>query len=277
MDKIWHWFVQVASIAVLSIAALTASSAAYATEPVARLITVEEPPASFNNSEQQPEGFVVDLVQALQRHLADSSPIELMPEGRAMLTAEQDSNVLLFSFSRTPEREARYHWLLPVLRKNWQIYQLPQQRRVLKNLADLRKLSAIGVVRGDVRETFLIQQGFTNLVAVTNHQQNLQLLQSGRVEAIASDSLELAYLLRQQPSESLVPELLPKLAMTLSSSDAYLMMPKTAAPALVLRWQQAILALQRNGELAAIASKWQQRIEQELQQKVQRKDHLLLF
>jgi len=55
------------------------------------------------------------------------------------------------------------------------------------------------------------------------------------------------------------------------------MMPKTAAPALILRWQQAILALQRNGELAAIASKWQQRIEQELQQKVQRKDHLLLF
>ncbi len=272
MHKICDWLIHRVCIVLL-----VSGFVVHAEEPVARLITVEEPPASYNNAEQHPDGFAVEIVQAIQRQLGDSSPIELMPEGRAVLTAEQDSNVLLFSFSRTPEREARYHWLLPVVRKNWQIYQLPQQRRVLQNLSDLRKLEAIGVVRGDVRETFLIQQGFTNLVAVTNHTQNLQLLQSGRVEAIASDSLELAYLLRQQPSESLVPELLPKLAMTLSSSDAYLMMPKTAAPALVLRWQQAILALQRNGELAAIASKWQQRIEQDLQQKVQREGHLLLF
>lgn len=238
-----------------------------------RIITVEEPPASFPLADGQLDGFVVDLVKALQRQLNDPSPIELMPEGRAMLTAQQDHNTLLFSFSRTAEREAQYHWILPVLRKRWQIYQPARSRLKLRSLADLRKLDAIGVVRGDVRETYLLQQGLTNLVAVNNHQQNLQMLQTGRVDAIAGDSLELAYQIRQNHSQTAAPTL----ALTLRSSDVYLIMPKSADAGLVARWQQAAQALQHSGELEMIAVQWQQRIQQELHISVQRDGHLLLF
>ncbi len=245
---------------------------AQAESPAQRIITVEEPPASYALPDGQVDGFVVDLVKALQRELNDSTPIELMPEGRAMLTAQQEPNALLFSFSRTAERENLYHWLLPVLQKRWQIYLPVQSQRQLQSLADLRKLNAIGVVRGDVRESYLLQQGFTNLVAVNSHQQNLQMLNSGRVDAIAGDSLELAYQLRQ--SHQTAPL---KLALTLRSSNVYLIMPKNAEAGLVKRWQQAAKALQQRGELEQIAVQWQQRIQQELQINVQRDGHLLLF
>ncbi len=237
-----------------------------------RIITVEEPPASFPLADGQLDGFVVDLVKALQRQLQDDSPIELMPEGRAMLTAQQQHNTLLFSFSRTAERETQFHWVLPVLRKRWQIYLPAKSRLLLRSLTDLRKLNAIGVVRGDVREQYLIQQGLTNLVAVNSHQQNLQMLQSGRVDAIAGDSLELAYQLRQSHQAAPI-----KLALTLRSSDVYLIMPKDADAGLVKRWQQAAKTLQQSGELEQIAVSWQQRIQQELQITVQRDGHLLLF
>lgn len=237
-----------------------------------RIITVEEPPASFVLPDGQPDGFVVDIVKALQRELKDNTPIEMLPEGRAMLTAQQEPNVLLFSFSRTAERENLYHWLLPVLQKSWQIYLPAQSRLQLNSLADLRKLNAIGVVRGDVRETYLIQQGFTNLVAVTSHQQNLQMLNSGRVDAIAGDSLELTYQIKQ--SQQATPL---KLALTLRSSNVYLIMPKNADAGLAARWQQAAKVLQQSGELEQIAVHWQQRIQQELHIKVQRNGHLLLF
>ncbi|TXH97609.1 MAG: transporter substrate-binding domain-containing protein [Rheinheimera sp.] len=252
---------------------LLCGAGARAAEAVAlRILTVEEPPASFHDSAGQPDGFVVDIVKALQRQLKDNTLIELLPEGRAMLTAQQEPDVLLFSFSRTAEREALYHWLLPVLQKRWQIYLPAQSRLQLNSLADLRQLNAIGVVRGDVRESYLLQQGFTNLVAVTSHQQNLQMLNSGRVDAIAGDSLELAYQLRQ--SQQATPL---KLALTLRSSNVYLMMPKNADAGLVTRWQQAAKALQQSGELEQIAVQWQQRIRQELQINVQRDGHLLLF
>lgn len=251
---------------------LVASPCAVADERL-RIITVEEPPASFMLPGGQMDGFVVDVVKALQRQLNDQNPLELMPEGRAMLTAQQESNVLLFSFSRTPEREAAFHWLLPVLTKRWQIYLPHQSTLQLKNLADLRQLSSIGVVRGDVRESYLIQLGFTNLVAVTSHQQNLQMLHTGRVQAIIADSLELAYLLRQHTEQHTAP----KLSMTLRSSHVYLVMPKTADPDLVAHWQQAAKVLQQRGELEQIAVQWQQRIQQELSINVQRDGHLLLF
>ncbi len=241
--------------------------------PALRIITVEEPPASFVGPDGLLDGFVVDLVKALQRQLQDQSALELMPEGRAMLTAQQENNVLLFSFSRTTEREALYHWILPVLQKRWQVYLPAQSLRQLHSLADLRKLSAIGVVRGDVRESYLIQLGFTNLVAVNGHQQNLQMLQSGRVQAIISDSLELAYITRQQNGQQATP----KLAMTLRSSNVYLMMPKAADPQLVQRWQQAAEILQQRGDLEQIAVQWQQRIAQDLHINMQRDGHLLLF
>ena len=238
-----------------------------------RIITVEEPPASFAGLSGMPEGFVVDLVQAIQRQLHDQTPLELMPEGRAMLTAQQEANVLLFSFSRTVEREDQFHWILPVLQKRWQVYLPAHSALALQNLADLRKLSAVGVVRGDVRESYLIQLGFTNLVAVTSHQQNLQMLHNGRVQAIVSDSLELAYVLRQQNNKHTAP----KLAMTLRSSHVYLIMPKNADARLVRLWQHAAQTLQQSGELEQIAVQWQQRIQQELQINLQRDGHLLLF
>jgi polar amino acid transport system substrate-binding protein len=237
-----------------------------------RIITVEEPPASFVLPDGQADGFVVDIVKALQRELHDTTPIELLPEGRAMLTAQQEPNVLLFSFSRTAERENLYHWLLPVLQKRWQIYLPAQSPLQLNSLADLRKLNAIGVVRGDVRESYLLQQGFTNLVAVTSHQQNLQMLNSGRVDAIAGDSLELAYQLRQNQQATAL-----KLALTLRSSNVYLIMPKNADAGLAARWQHAAKTLQQRGELEQIAVQWQQRIQQELHINVQRDGHLLLF
>lgn len=245
---------------------------AQAADTAPRIITVEEPPASFVLPDGQADGFVVDIVKALQRELNDNTPIELLPEGRAMLTAQQEPNVLLFSFSRTPEREALYHWLLPVLQKRWQIYLQAHSRLQLNSLADLRKLNAIGVVRGDVRESYLLQQGFTNLVAVTSHQQNLQMLNSGRVDAIAGDSLELAYQIRQNHQTTA-----PKLALTLRSSNVYLIMPKNADASLVARWQHAAKALQQSGELEQIAVQWQQRIQQELHISMQRDGHLLLF
>ncbi len=241
--------------------------------PEMRIITVEEPPASFAGPAGTPDGFVVDIVKALQRQLKDQTPLELMPEGRAILTAQHEDNVLLFSFSRTAEREQQFHWVLPVLQKRWQIYLQAHSKLEVKSLADLRKLSAVGVVRGDVRESYLIQLGFTNLVAVTSHQQNLQMLNSNRVQAIVSDSLELAYVLRQQADRQTAP----KLALTLRSSNVYLIMPKNADASLVARWQQAAETLQQRGELEQIAVQWQQRIQQELHINVQRDGHLLLF
>lgn len=55
----------------------------------------------------------------------------------------------------------------------------------------LKKVPAIGVTRGDVREEYLIERNFSNLHSVTNHTQNVQLLLLGRLPLIAYEQLGL--------------------------------------------------------------------------------------
>lgn len=237
-----------------------------------RLLTVEEPPASYRNQHGEADGFTVAVVKALQRELGEHQPIEIMPEGRALLTAQQDPNVLLFSFSRTPERESRYHWLLPVLQKRWQVVQRLGHPPV-RSLDALRRLPAVGVVRGDVREAYLQQQHLDNLVAVNMPLQALQLLQADRVQAIVIDQVELAHLLQQQAAGQPVVEA----TWTFHQSEVYLLIPRQASPLLVQRWMQAAQRLRQSGELEAIAVSWQQKIARELGFTVERRGHLLLF
>ncbi len=243
-----------------------------AVRPHLRLITVDEPPASYKNQHGELDGYAVAVVKALQRELADQQPIELMPEGRALLTAEQDPNVLLFSFSRTPAREPLYHWLLPILQKRWQIVQRVGERAV-SSLTTLCQLPAVAVVRGDVRERYLRDRHCRNLVAVGTPQQALAMLQAGRVQALALDSVALAYLLRQQKSAR--PAV--RVSWTFHQSDVYLIMPQHASAALVARWQQAVTRLVRSGELSRLAADWQQQLQQELGIEVQRQGYQLLF
>lgn len=232
-----------------------------------RIITVDEKPSAYLQNDQL-TGFVVELVQALQQQLGDQSPIELLAEDEALQQAQQHGNVLLFSFSRTPLRESQYHWLLPVLHKRW-LVMTREPKPSLRNLAQLRKLQAVGVVRGDIRETFLLQAGLTNLRRARDHRQNLQWLQNGDVDAIATDSLAIALPERQSAPLSQ--------AFELQQSDVYLLMPKTADARLYRRCQQAILQLQQQGTLEQIAIRWQQQLQQQSALPIGRRGTVLRF
>ena len=84
-------------------------------QPAQRIITVVEPPASYDNEHGLAGGYATELVRALQQQVGDHSVIEVMPESRALLTAQQQANVLLFGFSRIASREQAFHWVMPLL------------------------------------------------------------------------------------------------------------------------------------------------------------------
>jgi ABC-type amino acid transport substrate-binding protein len=120
----------------------------------------------------------------------------------------------------------------------------------IRSLDEARALSSIGVVRGDIREEWLLAQGFTNLQASASHAQNLAQLHSGRLDAIAFEPQGLQYLTRER-GQSLSAY---RPSLQLHSSEIWLLMSRQTPAAEVARWQQAAEQLQQNGTLAAIAS-----------------------
>ncbi|MFN6972056.1 MAG: substrate-binding periplasmic protein [Rheinheimera sp.] len=225
-------------------------------KPPLQILTVIEPPASFMDSHGKLTGYATELVQALQTEVNNHSEIQIMPESRVLLTAARQPNVLLFGFSRTVDREAKYHWIMPLLRKRWIIYVHKNNPLQVSNIDDLRNIESIGVVRGDVREEWLSAQGFTNLHSSASHAQNLARLRSGRLQAIAYEPQGMQYLLKETGYP--VDEFRPLLHF--HSSEVWLLMSRQTSAGEVQRWQQGAEQLKLSGKQQQIAQSWQQRL-----------------
>lgn len=226
-----------------------------------RLITVDEAPANFVVNGQL-QGYATDIVQAIQQQLGDTTSIEVLPEDQALHVADTRPNVLLFSFSRTHARENQYIWLLPVLRKKWQLF-MPMQRHGgdtnrIRSESDFASLARLGVVRGDVREAYLKTLGLTNLVSASSPQQMLTLLQQNQLDAIISSQMEIDMLWNQFEFSGVKPAA----RLSFGHSDAYLLFSKDTDPALVAKWQKALSQLRQQGVLRKIAMRWQDKLTQ---------------
>lgn len=219
-----------------------------------RIITVVEPPAAYLDSHGQLTGFSVEVVQAIQRSLDDKTVIEVLPEARAIHIARTEPNVILFSFSRTPKREDEFYWLGQLSVKTWSVYALSTNPPKIQSLEQLRKVKAIGVVRGDIREEWLTEHGFDNLHPSVNHQQNIHRLRSGRLDLIAYESQGIQHLLWEEGLETTDVTSVYKL----KTSDVYMLMSKAGTDLKLMQsWKMAAEKFRQSGQQQFIAEKWQ--------------------
>lgn len=219
-----------------------------------RIITVVEPPASYLDSHGQLTGFSVEVVKAIQKSLNDKTVIEVLPEARAIHIARTEPNVLLFSFSRTTQREHEFYWIGQLSVKTWSVYALSSNPIEIQQLEQLHKVKAIGVVRGDIREEWLTEQGFDNLHPSVNHQQNIHRLRSGRLDLIAYESQGIQHLLWE---EGLTASDI-KTVFNLKTSAVYMLMSKKLTDQkLMQNWKSAADKFKQSGQQQFLAEKWQ--------------------
>lgn len=219
------------------------------------VVAVDEPPANFVDEEGASAGIAVDVLKAMQQALGETSGISFMPEARAINISRNEPNVILLSISRTPFREEHYHWIGPVLKKNWLVYTKKGNEQV-SNIDTLKQLGRLGVVRGDVREEWLVNRKFNNLHSVTRHEQNLQMLLRGRTDAIVYEQFGMIYL-----AESLGLSMSAfSSGLAINQSDVYIAMSISTPIAEVKKWRKAYQIVKNNGELDAINLKWQREL-----------------
>ena len=246
---------------ILAFVFLSSANAVLAVAADFQILAVEEPPTSCRDAAGRPEGLAVDIVHAIQKRLGNRDAVQILPEVRALDIASRSSNVVLLGFSRIPEREDFYYWILPYLRKPWVLYAREGTASTLHTLADAKSLESIGVVRKDVREFYLEQLGFSNLARVANHTQNIKKALAGRISMFAYDPVGLGYACRQLDiaAHTFQPVLV------LKTSDVYIMMSRQGTrPATADQWRDAAQGLKEDGTLDRIARKWAERVAAEI-------------
>jgi len=129
----------------------------------------------------------VETLKLIWRKLgAGEQPIRVVPWARGYEIALKEKDSVLFSMSRTAEREALFKWVGPIFTVRTVLLGLSSRGIELRSLEDARKY-AIGVVKDDVMEAFLKTRGFDgrSLQTVSDLDQNFEKLELGRIDLIA--------------------------------------------------------------------------------------------
>ncbi|MFG6468236.1 substrate-binding periplasmic protein [Roseateles sp. BYS87W] len=232
----------------LALPALLAArpSVAAADEPV--LLGVTENLAPLNYLEDGlAQGFSVELLRLMTAQAGLRLELQVLPWQRAMQVAEGSANSVLFSLTRTPEREAQFQWVGPIAQRRILIYKLASRTELtLTQLSELGS-ARIGVVRESAADKQLQAAGLKpglQLEQGLDDATNVRKLLAGRMDYVALLDWAAAWNLRQLQ----LPYGTLQAVMEQDASRAYYFgLRPDADPALVRRLQAALDTLRRDG------------------------------
>lgn len=148
-------------LACLLAALLAATTVRAQTVDELTVITENYPPYNFQKDGEL-RGLAVDLmVEMLARagSTLQRSNIRLWPWARGYRQVLRKNGTVLFSTTRTAEREKLFAWVGPISPTTIALIARKDRGLVVRSLADAKKFK-IGVVTDDVGEQLLLQAGF---------------------------------------------------------------------------------------------------------------------
>jgi polar amino acid transport system substrate-binding protein len=212
------------------------------------------PPLNYEENGHT-RGFSVELARLMAREAGLPLEIRVLPWQRAMQSAATQPGSLLFSLTRTPERESQFQWVGPISPRRILIYRLTQRTELQP--AHLQALVGLktGVVRDSASARQLLAEGLReeHLELGLDDATNLRKLLAGRMDLIVLLDWAAAWHLQQHklPMRTLTPVL------PLDTARSYWFgLPPDTDPALVKRLQDALDKLRRDGRYEALRRRY---------------------
>lgn len=206
-------------------------------------MTENYPPANFKDQYGLLQGASVDLIRAMWKEMGvEPQKITVYPWARGYNNILTEDNQVLFSMSRTAERDTLFKWVGPIFTSRHII--IGMERDSVKNTifnspSELSK-HRIGVIRDDIGETTLREIGFPpkQMQLVSQLEQSIELLIEGRVKFIFMSDEALRDLIRQHGYYQKF-----YVAYTINYRENYIAFSRSTSDALIARFQQALDAI----------------------------------
>ena len=179
------WFGRKVLRRVLGVLFCLVQSVAGAAElPLVRAVTSEFPPYNFTYNGDL-TGVSVAVVRALlaEAGMGDVA-IENMPWARAYQVAKASPNILIFSITRTPDRETMFKWIGTIAPVDYSFFAPKKSGLNLARAEDARQLR-VATTTGDVVDQLFKRLEFPHVQTVggqTAYDQNVRKLLAGRVD-----------------------------------------------------------------------------------------------
>lgn len=138
----------------------------------------------------------------------------LLPWARAISLTKESKNHCVYSMSRTPEREALFKWIGPLVSNEWVLFANAGDKRKPKKLEDVRG-TEIGTYIGDAIETYLAEHKFKYQASKTDDI-NIKKLKAHHIDFWATGRLFGSYLLKNAQATGI------EVVLTFNKTEMYL-------------------------------------------------------
>jgi polar amino acid transport system substrate-binding protein len=210
------------------------------------------PPITFKNKSGQPDGLAVEVAKRIMKNLHINKRINVWPWARGYTMLEKKPNVVLFSVSRTAQRDKKFQWVGPIYSMKSIFYVRSNSNIQINSLEDAKKLRKIGTYRDSFNEQYLKEKGFTNLEAVKDNIINVKKLMNKRIDAMTATNVTIKDILKK--ANYSLKDVKP--AYTFMNVGVYFAFSKDVPFEVVDAWRKELEKLRSSCELQKIRNKW---------------------
>ena len=223
-----------------------------------QIVTEEYPPYNYEENGNI-AGVSTDVVNAVLKEVKSKARINLYPWPRAYDMALNNENTMIYSISRTVEREHLFKWVGEVAPANNFLFSLKTRTDIKVHTLDDARKYKIGTVLDDVADLYLIKKGFVagkNIERAPNYELNMKKLLGKRLDLWFSAELVANYLLTKNgyiPNETVSKVFLME---EISQVGLYMAFSKKTSDAIVQQYKTAIEKIKNDGTYSIILKKY---------------------
>ena len=132
------------------------------------------------------------VVRAVAKEAKYEETFQTYPWTRAYMMAQKNENTIIYSISRTTEREKLFKWIGEIVPANNYLFTLKKRTDIKISKLDDAKKYMVGTVTADAGDMYLISKGFMvgkNIERVPRYTQNIMKVYFGRIDLFWSADL----------------------------------------------------------------------------------------
>jgi polar amino acid transport system substrate-binding protein len=219
------------------------------------VLTEELPPFNFMTQDGI-RGISADLLRlmllhaGLQNHVED---VQLQPWARAYNTVRSKLNTMLFSVTRTPERESLFKWVGPIISNRNSLIARKDRHIHLNTMEDAQK-HTLGAIRDYAATQLLLSGGYPadKIETTPDAKSNLIKLEKGRIDLFVYNEVAFQWMmagngLNKNDFETVF---------VLHEGQLYYAFNKDTPDSIISKLQSSLDALKRTGDVQRVIDEY---------------------
>jgi len=205
------------------------------------------------------QGLSVEILDAMLKYMKseqDIYDVALLSWSKAYETAKNNKNSMVFSTTRTKERENKFKWVGPISNTTIGVIALKNSNIKIKTIDDLKKYK-IGCIKKDIGESLLLEHGIleknlNSIDGINSLATSFYKLERGKLDLFAYETKVATYSADLNGFDSNDYEIV----YNLKDGELYFAFNRLTSNKIIKKWQKALDVIKANGIYQKIVNKY---------------------